>query len=224
VFGGNDALDRIVAQLAENHVAASVPASPQVIAKLRRIRCKKEVKACTTENCAICQEGYEEGKFTAIQMPCSHVFHEGCLLQWLKEQNTCPICRLQLPSAASEAEERERVERENISDSNEEMLRRMNDIDEEPPPSTTTATTAASAGEGYNGVGGVRETADQEGSGPAAAEHSSSRGKGVGFHMGHIVKRLASPLGKVLKWASKPLGKVVKLGMGLTDKIFGKKE
>ena len=34
-----------------------------------------------------------------IKMPCSHVFHEDCLLQWLKEHSTCPICRMSLPTS-----------------------------------------------------------------------------------------------------------------------------
>ena len=81
----NEALERVLAQLAENHVVPAAPASPQVIAKLQRIRCKEELRGCTSENCSICQDGYEDDNFTAIKMPCGHIFHEECLLQWLKE-------------------------------------------------------------------------------------------------------------------------------------------
>ncbi|XP_039071759.1 uncharacterized protein LOC120218957 [Hibiscus syriacus] len=40
--------------------------------------------------CAICLEDLSGG--TCMKLPCSHVFHKGCIVQWIWEQ-TCPICR-----------------------------------------------------------------------------------------------------------------------------------
>lgn len=34
----------------------------------------------------------------ARKMPCGHVFHYACLIQWLETRNSCPICRLELPT------------------------------------------------------------------------------------------------------------------------------
>ncbi|CAG8586099.1 9468_t:CDS:2 [Acaulospora morrowiae] len=33
---------------------------------------------------------------TVRQMPCKHTFCESCLFQWLKENNTCPLCRKEI--------------------------------------------------------------------------------------------------------------------------------
>ena len=29
-------------------------------------------------------------------MPCSHLFHDECLVPWLERHNTCPVCRFEL--------------------------------------------------------------------------------------------------------------------------------
>ena len=28
-----------------------------------------------------------------FKLECSHLFHKNCILEWLKNKNTCPICR-----------------------------------------------------------------------------------------------------------------------------------
>jgi uncharacterized protein YbaR (Trm112 family) len=31
-------------------------------------------------------------------MPCSHIFHEHCIFEWLRRNTVCPLCRHQLPT------------------------------------------------------------------------------------------------------------------------------
>eukprot|EP00211_Chloroparvula_japonica_P005888 CAMPEP_0119121854 /NCGR_PEP_ID=MMETSP1310-20130426/2287_1 /TAXON_ID=464262 /ORGANISM="Genus nov. species nov., Strain RCC2339" /LENGTH=345 /DNA_ID=CAMNT_0007111435 /DNA_START=467 /DNA_END=1504 /DNA_ORIENTATION=+ len=42
--------------------------------------------------CAICRDAMEEAKL----LPCGHLFHEACLLPWLKHHHNCPTCRKSL--------------------------------------------------------------------------------------------------------------------------------
>ncbi|PWZ25095.1 E3 ubiquitin-protein ligase ZNRF3 [Zea mays] len=44
--------------------------------------------------CAICLEDFQDGVEVAV-MACSgqHEFHSGCIANWLRRSNTCPMCR-----------------------------------------------------------------------------------------------------------------------------------
>ena len=44
--------------------------------------------------CIICLEEFSlSPKAKLIQMDCSHEYHQSCLVSWLENQKTCPICR-----------------------------------------------------------------------------------------------------------------------------------
>ena len=61
--------------------------------------------------CGICLETLKLGE-DIIELPCNdkhyfHIKHEGCpgIYPWLKENNTCPMCRHEFPSVEKEIEE-----------------------------------------------------------------------------------------------------------------------
>lgn len=43
--------------------------------------------------CPICLEGIKSSDIIGIVYPCSHHYHEQCLLQWSTQSNSCPTCR-----------------------------------------------------------------------------------------------------------------------------------
>ena len=79
--------------------------------------------------CPICLEALDEAS-SALQMPCAkqHVFHKACLLKWLDERNTCPICRHSMPVAIQEeadepmAQQRQEGEEEAVNEAVEAMV------------------------------------------------------------------------------------------------------
>lgn len=99
-------------------------------------------------DCLVCREGYgvdDKGK----KLPCSHVFHLDCLRSWLQHQQTCPLCRADIPvnsalptDAATDAEETPRGDAEVAATPLEPPT--------EPAPAEQTAPPPASTQEGAN--------------------------------------------------------------------------
>jgi RING finger family protein len=46
-------------------------------------------------SCAACLEDFIPGK-NVIKIGCNHLFHRGCLENWLKNKRTCPNCRVEI--------------------------------------------------------------------------------------------------------------------------------
>lgn len=44
------------------------------------------------EACTVCKEGYQENE-DGKQLPCGHVYHDGCITSWLSLSHSCPLCR-----------------------------------------------------------------------------------------------------------------------------------
>ncbi|CAK7344099.1 unnamed protein product [Dovyalis caffra] len=50
----------------------------------------------SARDCTVCMEEIEAGS-EAIRMPCWHVYHSGCIVQWLRTSHLCPLCPYHMP-------------------------------------------------------------------------------------------------------------------------------
>ncbi|KAK2595920.1 hypothetical protein QQS21_006515 [Conoideocrella luteorostrata] len=90
-----EALDRIITQLMEANPSsnAAPPASAEALRNLSRRQVDTKLLGPEgTVECSICIDEMKEGE-TAVFLPCNHWFHEDCVVLWLREHNTCPVCR-----------------------------------------------------------------------------------------------------------------------------------
>ncbi|KAK0639193.1 hypothetical protein B0T16DRAFT_422601 [Cercophora newfieldiana] len=98
VFGdavySQEALDRIISQLREQSgPGGAPPASQAAIDKLEvREIDDKMLGGETKTRCVICVDEMGAGEKASV-LPCSHFFHGECVTPWLKQHNTCPVCR-----------------------------------------------------------------------------------------------------------------------------------
>ncbi|KAF2302587.1 hypothetical protein GH714_038161 [Hevea brasiliensis] len=92
-------LEQLIQQLAENdpNRYGTPPASESAIFALPTIKITEELLNSEMNQCAVCKDEFEKGA-EAKQMPCKHVYHNDCILPWLKMHNSCPVCRYELPT------------------------------------------------------------------------------------------------------------------------------
>ena len=57
--------------------------------------------ARTSDLCSICYEDMAAGD-EVYKLPCCHTFHVECLSSWIASHNTCPLCRLAMPTKSEE--------------------------------------------------------------------------------------------------------------------------
>ena len=90
-----EALDRVISQLMEQHSTSSAPgpASPEAIAALPKRKVEKSMLGNDGKaECSVCMDNVEVGEEITM-LPCKHWFHGDCVGAWLKEHDTCPHCR-----------------------------------------------------------------------------------------------------------------------------------
>ncbi|KAL1314644.1 hypothetical protein HN51_041468 [Arachis hypogaea] len=75
-----------------------VPTSKSAIDSLEEVKLEKNNNA--TERCSICLTEFDYGDDAeqVLSMPCKHVYHQECIIHWLKTSHLCPLCRYPMPT------------------------------------------------------------------------------------------------------------------------------
>ncbi|XP_016178620.1 E3 ubiquitin-protein ligase RING1-like [Arachis ipaensis] len=96
---GNMITDLIIEESMEDpNNIKMVPASKNAIESLEKV--KLENNNHLAERCSICLTEFDYGDDAeqVSSMPCKHVYHQECLIQWLKTSHLCPLCRYPMPT------------------------------------------------------------------------------------------------------------------------------
>ncbi|CAI5487045.1 unnamed protein product [Closterium sp. Naga37s-1] len=57
--------------------------------------------ALVAKECTVCLSDFIERDLVRT-LPCAHRFHVSCIDHWLADRTTCPVCRVDLSTAASD--------------------------------------------------------------------------------------------------------------------------
>ena len=95
----NDEIENILNYILnnDNNRYGSPPASQSEITKLNKYTLTKDklINFGTENTCSVCKEDFIIGN-KMMDLPCNHYFHEECLMPWLNQHDSCPICRFEL--------------------------------------------------------------------------------------------------------------------------------
>ncbi|XP_012878134.1 PREDICTED: E3 ubiquitin-protein ligase RNF126 [Dipodomys ordii] len=92
---GANGLDAIITQLLNQFEnTGPPPADKEKIQALPTVPVTEEHVGSGLE-CPVCKDDYALGE-NVRQLPCNHLFHDGCIVPWLEQHDSCPVCRKSL--------------------------------------------------------------------------------------------------------------------------------
>ncbi|EDW80709.1 uncharacterized protein Dwil_GK11676 [Drosophila willistoni] len=95
---GREGLDTIVTQmLNQMETSGPPPLSAQRIQEIPNVQISRD-EVDKKMQCSICWDDFKLDE-TVRKLPCSHLYHENCIVPWLNLHSTCPICRKSLANA-----------------------------------------------------------------------------------------------------------------------------
>jgi len=101
------------------------PATQAAIDSLQTMK-YATVKVDDDAQCTVCCEQFKDEQLV-VRLPCNHIFCKGeCILEWLKNNDSCPLCRAKVSGEAADSD-------------NEDEEEELPDVDEAPEKEQTEA-------------------------------------------------------------------------------------
>lgn len=98
---GVENLDEMITHLLNQlSVVGQEPASEEQLSRLPLASFRPQCFE-GSQQCSVCLEAYDVGDVVTT-LPCNHYYHNTCIIRWLQQCGTCPVCRQSL-TAADEA-------------------------------------------------------------------------------------------------------------------------
>ncbi|WCJ28697.1 RING/U-box superfamily protein [Euphorbia peplus] len=92
-------LEELFEQLSANDRRGPPPAARSSIDAMPTIKISQR-HLRSDSHCPVCKDKFELGS-EARQMPCNHMYHSDCIVPWLVQHNSCPVCRQELSTQGS---------------------------------------------------------------------------------------------------------------------------
>ncbi|KAF5447626.1 hypothetical protein F2P56_033167 [Juglans regia] len=95
-------LQELIEQISMNDRQGPPPAPRSLIDAMPTIKIT-QAHMHTDSQCPVCQDRFELG-IEAREMPCKHIYHSDCIVPWLVQHNSCPVCRLEMPTQGTDTD------------------------------------------------------------------------------------------------------------------------
>ncbi|XP_047313557.1 probable E3 ubiquitin-protein ligase RHC1A [Impatiens glandulifera] len=92
-------LEELLQHLAMNDRHGPPPAPRSAIEAMPTVEVSQR-HVNTDSHCPVCKDKFELGSEARL-MPCKHMYHSDCIVPWLVEHNSCPVCRFEMPQIGS---------------------------------------------------------------------------------------------------------------------------
>ncbi|CAB4320315.1 unnamed protein product [Prunus armeniaca] len=93
-----EVLDRVTMESTQTYEPKPIPADKSIIEQLEKLRLDGLEENTRQMACTICMEDFEGGA-EVTRLPCLHLYHGDCIVQWLETSHLCPLCRYPMPPA-----------------------------------------------------------------------------------------------------------------------------
>lgn len=94
-------LEQLIEQLSQSDRCGPPPAPSAAVDAMPTIKINSR-HLVNNSHCPVCKDRFEVGG-EAREMPCKHIYHSDCILPWLAQHNSCPVCRNGLPGGVPES-------------------------------------------------------------------------------------------------------------------------
>ncbi|KAK2975087.1 hypothetical protein RJ640_014449 [Escallonia rubra] len=89
-----DTSDMAMEESFQDSQASTVPATKSSIEALEKVTA---LDSSLEGDCVVCLQELVCGGQEIARMPCRHMFHGDCIVQWLETSHMCPLCRFAMP-------------------------------------------------------------------------------------------------------------------------------